>query len=438
MSAAEDHRDGGWNGRSIYILVILTLVSTLNYFDRSVMSLVLPLIKREFGVSDTTLGVITSLIVFYAIFGIPIAWAAERWSRRNVVAIGLFFWSLMTVVTGFAGSVWQLATCRFLMGVGEGCGLAPSQSMLGDVFSRARRPLALAILTTASSISLIFYSPIAGRIADSYGWRAAFLLAGAPGLVLAVLFVLTVREPRRRAAAATSDTPATPAATARPAGLVETLRFLAGSRAYLCCLAGTMLMGVYLYGSSAWTSMFFVRVRHFSVHEVGEWILPLRGAMSALGIVLGGLIASRLDRMDERWRCWVAALACVSMAPFEYLYIFADSKAVWLPAFMVANLFSIMHQGPIYAVYLSVAKPRMRSVSVAGALLGATVAGQFGGPILIGRLNDLMAASFGQEAIRYSWLVVVGSVVLGGLCYLLASRYLAADVARASDGTVEA
>ena len=413
-----------WTAANIYVLVFLTLVSTLNYFDRSVLSLMLPLIKKDFQVSDTTLGLITGLIAVYAILGVPIAWLAERWSRRNIVSIGLFFWSLMTGLTGLVTSVWQLGATRFAMAVGESAGLAPSQSILSDVFSKRARPLVLSIITTASSLALLFYSPIAGWVAGQYGWRVVFIAAGAPGVVLAVVMLFTIREPRRQAATPEAD---------KVAPLGEALSFLAGSKAFLWCLLGTSIMGVYLYGVSAWDASFLVRVRHYSVPEVGAWFQPLRGATSAIGIVTGGLLSTRLEKLDGRWRCWIPGLACVLMAPFQFVYLFADAKAVWISSYALAALFSIMHQGPIYAVYVSVAKARTRAVAVSVALLGATVVGQFGGPILIGWLNDHMRAQFGDEAIRYSMLVVMACAFMAGLCYLVASRYIVADTRRAAE-----
>ncbi len=413
-----------WTFANVYVLVFLTLVSTLNYFDRSVLSLMLPLIKKDFQVSDTTLGVVTGMIAIYAIAGVPVAWLAERWSRRNIVAIGLFFWSLMTGLTGLVTNVWQLGGARFAMAIGESAGLAPSQSILSDVFSKRARPVVLSIITTASSLALLFYSPIAGWAAGHYGWRTVFLAAGAPGVVLALLMLLTVREPRRHAAL-----PEAP----RVAPLGEALRFLAGSKAFLWCLLGTSIMGVYLYGVSAWDASFLVRVRHYSVPQVGAWFQPLRGGVSAIGILAGGLLSSRLEKLDERWRCWIPGLACILMAPFQFIYLFAADKPVWISAYAAAALFSIMHQGPIYAVYVSVAKARSRAVAVSVALLGATVVGQFGGPILIGWLNDQMHARFGDEAIRYSMLVVMACAFLAGLCYLISSRYIKADTERASE-----
>ena len=411
-----------WTFASVYALVFLTLVSTLNYFDRSVLSLMLPLIKKDFHVSDTTLGVVTGLIAIYAILGVPVAWLAERWSRRNIVAIGLAFWSLMTALTGLVTSVWQLGGTRFAMAIGESAGLAPSQSILSDLFSKRARPVVLSIITTASSIALLIYSPAAGWVAGHYGWRVVFLAAGAPGVVLAVVLLLTLKEPGRHAAAAV-----------RTAPLGEALGFLGGSKAFLWCLLGTSVMGVYLYGVSAWDATFLVRVRHFTVPQVGAMFQPLRGAVSAIGIVLGGVLSSRLELIDARWRCWIPGLACLLMAPFQFIYLFSNATPVWVSAYAAAALFSIMHQGPIYAVYVSVSQARSRAVAVAVALLGATVVGQFGGPILIGWLNDEMHARFGDAAIRYSMLVVMACSALAGLCYLIAARYVRADMERAAE-----
>ena len=420
-SAGSGTRD--WTFTSVYALGFLTLVSTLNYFDRSVLSLMLPLIKKDFHVSDTVLGVVTGLIAIYAILGVPVAWLAERWSRRNIVAIGLAFWSLMTALTGMVTSVWQLGGTRFAMAIGESAGLAPSQSILSDLFSRRARPLVLSIITTASSIALLVYSPAAGWLAGHYGWRTVFLVAGAPGIVLALVMLLTIREPGRHASAE----------RIKAAPLGEALAFLGGSKAFLWCLLGTSIMGVYLYGVSAWDATFLVRVRHLSVPQVGAIFQPIRGAVSAIGIVLGGLLSSRLEAIDARWRCWIPGLACLLMAPFQFIYLFSDSAPVWISSYAAAALFSIMHQGPIYAVYVSVAQARSRAVAVSVALLGATVVGQFGGPILIGWLNDQMHAHFGEGAIRYSMLVVMACSALAGLCYLYASRYVRADTERAAE-----
>jgi MFS family permease len=423
-----------WTFANVYALVFLTLVSTLNYWDRSVLSLMLPLIKKDIHASDTVFGLVLAAIAIYSLVGVPVAWLAERWSRRNVIAIGLFFWSLMTGLTGLVTSVWQLAGTRVAMAIGESAGLAPSQSILSNIFSARARPLVLSVITTASSLALLIYSPVAswivaipakalGVFAPFHGWRIVFFAAGAPGVLLALIMLLTIREPRHRAGVD----------PVRTAPIGEALAFLFGSKAFLWCLLGTSIMGVYLYGVSAWDASFLNRVRHFTVPQIGQIFQPIRGGVSAAGILLGGFLAARLEAIDARWRCWIPGLACVLMAPFQFVYLFADSTPVWVSAYAAAALFSIMHQGPIYAVYVSVAQAKSRAVAVSVALLGATVVGQIGGPVLIGWLNDALRVRFGDEGIRYSMLVVMACAFLAGLCYLAAARHLVADTRRAAE-----
>jgi len=315
------------------------------------------------------------------------------------------------------------------MAVGESAGLAPSQSILSDLFSKPNRPLVLSIITTASSFSLLIFSPIAGWIAGHWGWRAVFVAFGAPGMVLALVLLLTVREPRRAQAAGEAG------AREPPAPFFDALGFLLGSKAFLLCLLGTTVMGASLYGVSAWGPTLLVRVRHYSVPEVSTWIQPIRGAVAAAGILLGGWFASRLERLDERWRCWLPGISCLLLAPCEFVYVFAGPLPVWLTAMVLSSFFSIMHQGPIYATYVGVAKPRTRAVAVAVPLLGATVMGQFGGPFLIGLLNDSLRPRFGDEGIRYPMLVVMACAFAAGLCYLAAARYVAEDIRRAAEAS---
>ena len=188
-----------WSATASYSLGFLTIISAFNYLDRSLLGLALPAIKAEMTVSDTTLGLVSGLafVLFYSLLGVPIAWLADRWNRRNIIAAGFAFWSLMTLLTGWVANIWQLAMARFLMGAGEACGLAPSNSMISDLFRKERRALALSIFGASSSITFVVFFPILGTVGEAYGWRQMFVLAGAPGVLLAMVFALTVREPKR-------------------------------------------------------------------------------------------------------------------------------------------------------------------------------------------------------------------------------------------------
>ncbi len=421
-------RQQDWTGAAVYSLAFLSLISVFNYLDRSILGLALPQIKAEMHVSDTALGLVSGLafVLFYTVLGIPIAWLADRYSRRNIIAAGFAFWSLMTVLTGFVTGIWQLAVARFLMGAGEACGVAPSNSMIADLFRRARRPLAIALFGLASSVSLIVFFPIAGWIVTHHGWRAMFIAAGVPGLLLALLFRLTVPEPRRGAMEETASK------GGKPERLVDALRFLAGSRTYLYLLVAATFMGANAFAAGAWTPTFLQRVHGMSMAEVGATIGPVRGILGAVGVLGGGLLVDRLSSRWAEWRLKLPALSCLLVGPAELLFLIADTPAWWLSGFALASLLGLLHQAPAWAAVVNVARVRTRAIAIALLLMAAGLFGQVAGPAVVGILNDYLAATHGELAIRYSLLIVAITPVLGGIAMWRAATHYAADIERAA------
>jgi len=397
----------------------------------------LPLIKSQLQLSDTVLGLVIGLtfVLFYSLLGVPIAWAADRWNRRDIIAVGFAFWSLMTMATGLVVNIWQLATARFLMGAGEACGIAPSNSMLADLFGKARRPLALAIFGTAYSIALVLFYPILGWIGQHHGWRAMFVFAGAPGLLLATIFYCTVSEPRRGASDAQSGAvgPADAPSPQRlePQPFLTTLRFLAGSRAYLLILLGVAFMGADIYAAGAWNPTFLRRVHQLTLTQIASSIGPTLGLLGAAGILLGGTLASRLGRRDGRWRLRVPAIACLLVGPAQLLFLLGDALPVWMTGFALTSLLTLMHQGPIYAAAMNVATPRMRAVATSLILMCASLLGQVMGPLLVGFLSDRINPALGDLSIRYAMLVTAGCAMVAGASFWGAVRYVERDTQRA-------
>ena len=419
-------KDREWNVRAVYTLGFLTLISSFNYLDRSLLGLVLPLVKRDMHLSDTMLGLLSGLafVLFYSTLGMPIAWLADRFNRRNIIAAGLAVWSVMTALTGLVVSTWQLAIARFLMGAGEACGIAPSNAMVADVFSKRHRSLAVSILAMASSISWLCFYPLAGWIAEQYGWRATFMAAGIPGVVLALLFIVTVKEPVRGAKEAASDSKTF-------CSFVETLRFLAAAKSYRYMLIGMTCMGATVYSAGAWNSTFLVRVHHLNLAEIGAIVGPIRGVLTALGVVAGGMMASRASRRGDHLAIWVAAVSCLLVAPAEVLFLLGGTQSTWVIGLAASSLFGIMHQGPIFAACMNVAQPRMRATAIAIAVFCAGLVAQSIGPLLIGYLNDRLAATFGDGAIRYSMLTIAGCAIGAFAAFMTAARYIRADMQRA-------
>jgi MFS family permease len=425
-AAQEPPRD--WSAAAVYSLAFLNLISIFNYLDRSILGLALPQIKAEMQVSDTALGLVSGLafVLFYTLLGVPIAWMADRFSRRNIIAVGFAFWSLMTILTGFVATIWQLAIARFLMGAGEACGVAPSNSMIADLFRRARRPLAIALFGIASSISLIVFFPIAGWIVTHHGWRLMFIAAGIPGVLLALLFRLTVPEPRRGAMEETT------AKVGKPEALGAALRFLAGSRTYLYLLVAATFMGANAFAAGAWTPTFLQRVHGMSMAEIGATIGPVRGILGAVGVLGGGLLVDRLSNDRAAWRLKLPAISCLLVGPAELLFLIGETPAWWLSGFAFASLLGLLHQAPAWAAVVNVARVRTRAVAIAMLLMAAGLFGQVAGPAVVGMLNDHLAATHGQLAIRYSLLIVAVTPVLAGIAMWRAAAHYAADIERAA------
>ena len=411
-----------WSAPTVYSLGFLTLISAFNYLDRSLLGLALPAIKAEMGVSDTALGLVSGLafVLFYSLLGVPIAWLADRWNRRNIVAIGFAFWSLMTLLTGWVASIWQLAAARFLMGAGEACGLAPSNSMISDLFRKERRALALSIFGTGSSIAFVVFFPILGLVGQTYGWRQMFVFAGVPGIILAALFFLTVREPERRG----SVTAAEARALHHPRTLFADLAFLFRSPAYLYLLAASTFMGLNVFAASVWTPTFLERVHGLDMATIASIIGPTRGLFGLTGVLTGGLLIDRLMRRSPHWRVTLPGAACLLLAPVEVAFLLAEPQWLWIAAFAASAFLTLVHQGPLFALVMEVATSRMRALAIATLVLFSGLLGQAAGPLIVGMANDALAASVGVTAIRYSMLIIAVTAVLAGAMILLAGRHL--------------
>lgn len=391
---------------------MLTLISVFNYLDRSLLGLALPAIKREMQVSDTALGLVSGLafVVIYSLFGIPIGWAADRYNRRNIIVAGLAFWSAMTAVTGWVANIWQLAGARFLMGAGEATSTAPANSMIADLFPADRRPLALAIYGMGATIAYAVFFPIAGWIAEHYGWRAMFMAAGAPGLLLAGFIFLAVREPSRIAPP--------PNRNLSPSGsLMRDIGALFSSPCFVWIFAGVTFMGANVWAAGAWTPTFFARVHEMGVAETAAAIGPARGILGAAGILAGGILVDRLGAQRLSWRVGLPAWACFAVGPAEALFLLGESTAAWFTGFALTSFFTLLHQGPIYAAVVNIVGERRRALGIAVILLGASLIGNIVGPSSVGLLNDMLTPSLGLEAIRYSMLLIAGTPVLAALCF---------------------
>jgi MFS family permease len=409
--------------RRYYVLAILTVVYALNFLDRTIFNVLIEPIKKEFALSDTTMGVLAGFgfVLFYSLLGIPIARIADRVNRRNIVALAFAFWSAMTFLCGLASSVTTLALARVGVGVGESAGTPASQSLLADLFDKNERPRALGIYAIGTYLGVFLGYFIGGWVNQHYGWRAAFFSAGLPGLALAALLWLTIAEPKRGAMAETFA----------PEPIGPTLRFLMTQPSFVIVLIGFCLTSYTNYATAAWIPPFLARVHHLSSAEIGTYAGTFKGLCGIAGTLVGGLVVGQISQHDDRWKLWAPAIMSGLAGPVFALCMLTPSFVTMIAALAATSFLVGFHLGPIFAIAQTVARPSMRALASALVLLTATCFGQGVGPLAVGMINDALKAGFGVDAVRYSLLSAAATTTLGVLLFLLAARFIRADIARA-------
>ena len=407
--------------RKIYVLALLMLISAFNYFDRSLLGLLAPMIRADIHITDIEYGLISgfAFVLFYALMGVPIAAYSDRTSARKVISIGFTVWSFMTLLTGAVTNAWQLAATRFLMGAGEACAVAPSNAMITSMFGARWRTRALAIFVASSSISSIVFFPLGGLLGARYGWRMVFVIAGLAGLAVAVLFALTVKDPPR---------PARADQAGEAQGTLFDFSFVRGP--FLLILCSSAMAGAHLYAGLAWTAIFLDRVHGLGVAEISVVLGPYRGVLSAFGVLMAGYLTDRLSRRNVKWRIWLPALTCLILFPAQVMFLAGESRWVWMLGLGLEAVFMLGHAAPIYSVAMLIAGPRRRAVAVSLMLLSSSLVGTSLGPLLVGYLNDRVFASIGPDAIRYSMLVIAVFPAGSALMLTLAGRLLDPEILR--------
>jgi len=258
--------------------------------------------------------------LFYTFAGIPIARWADRGNRRTIIAIGLAAWSAMTVASGLARSFVQLALARVGVGVGEAAGSPPAHSLISDYFPPNRRATALGIYASGVYVGSALAYLGGGYLRANFDWRMAFIALGAPGLIIALVVRLSVREPPRGYSEQASNAASTT--------LGETLRHLLTCRSWVYLIAGSSLLSMTGYGVLMWGYEFFGRVHGMSPVEIGWWMAAIVGLGGSAGTLGGGSIVDRLGERDRVWYMRFPAIVTLLSLPFGIAFLLADSSGM--------------------------------------------------------------------------------------------------------------
>ena len=392
MNTQYDKR--GYRG---YVLGLLTLVYALNFVDRQLLVILQEPIKAELGLSDTQLGLMSGLTfaLFYTLCGLPIARWADSGVRRSIISLALGTWSFMTALSGLAQNYAQMLMARIGVGVGEAGCSPPAHSMISDIYPAEKRATSISIYSTGAHLGILLGFALGGWLGQVYGWRVAFIAAGLPGIVVAVVFRLTVSEPPRQ-----SNQPGHPS-------LSSSLKQFWSLRSFRYLALGAGLQGFVGYGTGNWAASYFMRTFGVGTGELGLWLGLIAGLAGAAGTLLGGLLVDRLKVRDARWNLWVPAAAAFLMMPAAAsVYLARDMGSALLLA-VLPTLLGAVYIGPVIATAHGVVPAHMRALVSAVLFLILNLIGMGLGPLTVGILSDLLNGAATSDALRTAMLIVV-------------------------------
>jgi MFS family permease len=410
---------------AIYALAVLTAIYSLNFLDRTVINILIDPIKHTYHVSDAVMGFISGFgfVLLYSVLAAPVARWADRGNRRNIISLGLVIWSGMTALGGVARNALQLTLSRFGVGIGEAAGTAPSTSMISDLYPVERRSTAMAAYQLGPAFGIFLGSFVGGWVNHYYGWHAAFFVAGVPGLLVALLFRFTVREPKRGLVETTTvDT--------GQQRLFETLGYMSKQTCYVLILIGFCFTTFTQFGFGTWVAPFLGRIYHLNTAQIGTYMGTITIVGSVAGTLIGGYLSDWAGRRKIEWKIYVPAICSICAMPGVLLFVFSHSLTLCLVGFVIVQTLSPVHVGPMVAVSHSVVKVGMRAFATSLIYLLAELLGLGLGPYLIGIFNDHFQKEFGVGVIRYTMFPAALTTLIGGVLFIAAARYLRRDMAR--------
>jgi MFS family permease len=396
----------------VIALSVLTLINLLNYLDRYVVSGIVPDLKAPpLGLSDTQIGFLTTAFMLVYMVAAPIFGAfGDRGSRTRPIALGVFLWSIATVLSGFAGNYAHLLGARAVVGIGEAAYVSIAPALLADSFSRAQRGRVLSVFNMAIPVGAALGYIVGGLMSHHFSWRAAFFVAGAPGLLLAAL-VLRVKDPPRGSQDESEEGVVPGAARGAIAVYLDLLK----RPPYLLVVLGYAAYTFALGGLAVWMPNFLERVHNIPAVQATTSFGAIVVVTGFLGTFAGGWLGDYWQKSSRQAYLWMSGWITLVAAPLTFVALTAASPSVYYPAIIVAELLLFMSTGPINSAIANLVSPTERASAFALSMFVIHLLGDVPSPTLIGRLSVL--SSLGEAV-----LIVPVAIVVGGIVWLVAAR----------------
>ncbi|MBL0225355.1 MAG: MFS transporter [Geobacteraceae bacterium] len=398
-----------------YALALLLAVNLLNYIDRQVLFAVFPLIKIDLNLTDTALGFLGSAFMLsYLLFAPLFGWLGDRWSRTRLAAGGLVVWSLATALAGFAPGYRTLLAARATVGIGEASFGTVSPGLISDFFPKERRGQILAWFYVAIPVGSALGYLLGGLLGQHFGWHAAFLIVGLPGLLLAVPIAL-LRTPPRGGDDAVQRKPSGNA-SAGYAALFKNRSFVSNT---LAMAAMTFAIG----GLAQWLPSFLYRAHALDVARANTLFGATTVLAGILGTLAGGWLGDRWQKKNRQGYLLLSGWGFLLGTPFAVWAILASGLTACLTAIFIAEFFLFLNTGPLNTVIINVTDPSIRAMAFACNIFFIHALGDAVSPSILGWLSD-------QWGLRSALLITPGAMLLAGILCFVCARFVVQDMAR--------
>ena len=399
-----------------WLLFILTGLNLFNYVDRYILSAVLSPLKAELHINDGSVGrIVTAFMIGYFVTSPFFGYLGDRFPRKWLIALGIFVWSLGTVLTGLAATFTMLLFFRILVGVGEASYATISPGLISDSFSSRRRNNALTIFYVAIPVGAALGTILGGQIAAHYGWRPAFIWAGVPGLFLA-LILLPFKEPTRGASDAGAGPKQKPTFTA----IISLFKIGKFNLLVLGYTAYTFALGAF----GIWGPTFLHRVHHVPNERAATFFGIVLVGAGLLGTLAGGFAATAWQKRNPAGYAWLLAGSVLAAVPMAFLAFLSHDVTMAMTALAVAMFLLFLSTGPTNTLILETVPVHLRSSAMALSIFMIHLFGDMWSPEIVGRLSD----TWGD--LRKGVLILPGALLVAGFFwFMLALKSRAAEPA---------
>lgn len=456
VASGAGHLTGfGSKGYRTYVLLTLTFVYTLNFIDRILISVVSRPIIDEFQLSNFEFGLLSGIgfALFYTLLGIPIANISERVNRVRIIGACVILWSAATMLCGFTFGFLSLLFARMLVGIGEAGCTPPANSLISDYYKPLSRPTALGIYSMGVTAGGMLAQLFGGSLLKIFTWREAFIFVGAPGVLIGLLVLFTIKEPPR----GYSDPPGTD--KTEKASIGDALKVISSKPTFWWMTAGATITAFAGYGMINFQPLFIQYAKGFSPGDTAIQFMAFFALTGTLGTFLGGYVTEHASKFSKTAPCWVPGVGLLAAAPVQFFAYFTGNLPLMFFLMAFGAILQYFYLSAQYNIAQAVVSLRVRATAVAIMLFIANIIGYGAGPAVVGYIADyftmsqisvtdfagqlsadcsldpektepvLREACLAAKAHGVRWANAIATLLFafGGLAYLLAGRTYVKD-----------